>query len=473
MKKNRSITTLIFIVLLTAVCLLVDLPAKLPINLDWGKVHIHQELDRPPLDLTRFGLQFQRDLELHMGLDIQGGTRVVLQADMSGVDPSRRDEALNSVQSVIARRVDLYGVSESVVQTSKVNGQYRIIAELPGVTNTEQAIALIGSTAQLDFREMASPSALPATISAQLQQNPFASFLPTGLTGKDLTRATVEFNSQTGQPVVSLQFNEAGTKKFADITSRNVGKPVGIFLDNQPVTTPVVNEPILTGNAQISGQFTTDQATSLSIQLNAGALPVPITIVQQDTVGASLGQGAVSKTAYAGLIGVALVMLFMVSYYGWKGFLADIALVVYGVITLALYKLLPVTLTVPGIAGLLLSIGMAVDSNILIFERMKEELRLGKPFELSMELGFGRAWNSIKDANVATLFTSLILYNPLEFDFLNRSGLVRGFAFTLALGIFVSLFTGIVVTRTLMRLFLQPEKVAKPDALKKSEENRD
>ncbi|HZZ98750.1 MAG TPA: protein translocase subunit SecD [Candidatus Saccharimonadia bacterium] len=465
MKNNRSIITVALIVLLTAVCLLIDLPAKLPIDISWGKLQIHQTLQRPPLDLTRFGIPFQRDLELHMGLDIQGGTRIVLQADMSGVDASRRDEALDSARGVIARRVDLYGVSESVVQTSKLNGQYRIIAEMPGVTNTEQAIALIGSTAQLDFREMGSPSATPAPVvkgkiasAAATPQNPFDVFKPTGLTGKDLTRATVEFSQQTGQPVVSLQFNDAGKKKFADITTRNVGKPVGIFLDNQPITIPNVNEPILTGTAQISGSFSTDQAKELSIQLNAGALPVPITIVQQDTVDASLGQGAVAKTAYAGLIGVALVMIFMISYYGWKGFLADVALVIYGIITLALYKLLPVTLTVPGIAGLLLSIGMAVDSNILIFERMKEELRLGKPFELAMHLGFGRAWNSIKDANVATLFTSFILFNPLELEFLNRSGLVRGFAFTLALGIFVSLFTGIIVTRTLLRMFLQPEK---------------
>ncbi|OGJ21687.1 MAG: protein-export membrane protein SecD, partial [Candidatus Pacebacteria bacterium RIFCSPHIGHO2_01_FULL_46_10] len=246
---------------------------------------------------------------------------------------------------------------------------------------------------------------------------------------------------------------------------RNIKKRVAIFLDEFPVSVPVVNEPILNGSAIISGGFTVDAAKQLSIQLNAGALPVPITIVQQETVDASLGTEAVQKTAIAGLVGVGLVALFMVLYYGWKGLLADLALGVYALITIAIYKLVPVTLTLPGIAGLLLSIGMAVDSNILIFERMKEELRMGKPFDLAMTLGFGRAWDSIKDANVATLFTCFILFNPFEFEFLNRSGMVRGFALTLALGIFVSLFTGIVVTRTFLRLFLK-ESMEKKDIQK-------
>lgn len=455
MKKHRSLLTLLFIVLLTAASLLVDMPAQLPINLELGPVRIHEVLERPLLDLTRFGFPLKRDLELKMGLDIRGGTRVVLQADMTTIATERRDEALESAREVLARRVDLYGVSESVVKISKLNDQYRIIAELPGVTNIDQAVQLLGSTAQLDFRELATDSAQPQVITSGQQQDPYSNFLPTGLTGKDLARSTVQFSQQTGEPVVSLEFNDEGKKKFADVTTRNVGGVVGIFLDGVPVTVPRVNEPILSGNAIISGSFDTESAKSLSIQLNAGALPVPITIVEQNTVDASLGKDTVQKTAYAGLVGVGLVMLFMVTYYGWKGLLADVALLIYGIITIALYKLLPVTLTVPGIAGLLLSVGMAVDSNILIFERMKEELRLGKPFELAMKLGFGRAWDSIKDANVATLFTSFILFNPLELEFLNRSGLVRGFALTLALGIFISLFTGIVVTRTLLRMFLK------------------
>ena len=232
-------------------------------------------------------------------------------------------------------------------------------------------------------------------------------------------------------------------------------------MDDFPVTAPTVNGAIETGTAEISGGFTIESAKQLSIQLNAGALPVPIRVIQQETIGASLGRDAVEKTAKAGAIGIVLVAVFMILLYGWKGVLADVALAVYAVITLAVYKLVPVTLTLPGIAGLMLSIGMAVDSNILIFERMKEELRMGKPFEVAMKLGFGRAWDSIKDANVATLFTSFILFNPFELEFLNRSGMVRGFAFTLALGILVGLFTGIVVTRTLLRVFLtNPEEAS-------------
>lgn len=452
MNSKLPYRTLVFLVVLAACVTLIAMPAKLPINIPFFGKQISYTFERPALDLTRWGIPFSRDLELKMGLDIQGGTRVTLEADMSSIPQSDRQTAFSSAREVIARRVDLYGVSESTVKTSFSGNQYRIIVELPGVTDASQAIALIGTTAQLDFREQSTAAAAIQ----ELQQNndPFGGFTPTGLTGKDLKRSAVQFNNQNGQPVVTLEFNDEGKKKFADITRRNIGKPVGIFLDNTPVTLPVVNEVIEAGTAEISGGFTVDGAKQLSVQLNAGALPVPIQVVQQQTIGASLGQEAVQKTARAGLIGIALVALFMILLYGWKGVLADIALAMYAVITIALYKLIPVTLTLPGIAGLLLSIGMAVDSNILIFERMKEELRLGKPFNLAMKLGFGRAWDSIKDANVATLFTSFILFNPFDFEFLNRSGMVRGFAFTLALGIAVGLFTGIVVTRTLLRIFL-------------------
>ena len=298
--------------------------------------------------------------------------------------------------------------------------------------------------------------------------DPFANYQSTGLTGKDLQRSAVQFSNQDSQPVVTMEFTPEGKKKFAEITQRNIGKRVIIYLDDAPVTAPIVNEPILTGTAEISGGFTVDAAKQLSIQLNAGALPVPIQVIQQQTIGASLGQDAVTKTARAGLIGVGLVALFMILLYGWRGVLADIALAIYAVITLAIYKLVPVTLTLPGIAGLMLSIGMAVDSNILIFERMKEELRAGRPFGLAMKLGFGRAWDSIKDANIATLFTCFILFNPFEFSFLNRSGMVRGFAFTLAIGIVLGLFTGIVVTRTLLRIFLRdPAESARNKSVKK------
>ena len=463
MKTKRPIRSLIFIMVVSIISLVLAMPKEIPIKFSAMGKTASYTLARPHLDLSRLRIPFTRDLEFKMGLDIRGGTRVVLEADMSKIVQADRETALESARNVISRRVDLFGVGESAVKTSRLGETYRIIAELPGVTNTQQAVQIIGSTAQLDFREEASSSAplTPGTIDQLLGGH----FVPTGLMGKDLKRATVQFSSETSEPVVNIEFNDEGKKKFAEITTRNIKKRVAIFLDEFPVSVPVVNEPILNGSAIISGGFTVDAAKQLSIQLNAGALPVPITIVQQETVDASLGTEAVQKTAIAGLVGVGLVALFMVLYYGWKGLLADLALGVYALITIAIYKLVPVTLTLPGIAGLLLSIGMAVDSNILIFERMKEELRMGKPFDLAMTLGFGRAWDSIKDANVATLFTCFILFNPFEFEFLNRSGMVRGFALTLALGIFVSLFTGIVVTRTFLRLFLK-ESMEKKDIQK-------
>ena len=217
---------------------------------------------------------------------------------------------------------------------------------------------------------------------------------------------------------------------------------------------PRINQAIVTGQAVISGGFTIEDAQQLSIQLNAGALPIPIKVLEQRSIGASLGTVAVNESIQAGLIGLSAVMIFMILYYGWKGFVADLALMIYALLTIAVYKVVGVTLTLPGIAGLLLSVGMAVDANILIFERIKEEQRLGRPFAQAMELGFGRAWDSIKDANIATILTSLILINPLDFSFLNTSGLVRGFGITLLIGVVLGLFTGVVVTRTFVRLFI-------------------
>jgi protein-export membrane protein SecD len=221
---------------------------------------------------------------------------------------------------------------------------------------------------------------------------------------------------------------------------------------------PNIQDAIVTGQATITGGFTCEEAQNLKIQLNAGALPVPIKVLEQRNVNATLGKESVEQSMFAGVVGLLLVMLFMVLYYGAKGFIASIALTIYAILTVAIYKVIGVTLTLPGIAGLLLTIGMAVDSNILIFERMKEELRMGKPFNIALELGFGRAWDSIKDANLATIITALILINPMEFSFLNSGGMVRGFGITLLIGVLLSLFTGVLVTRTLMRLFLKGDK---------------
>jgi preprotein translocase subunit SecD len=441
MKPRRL---LILILLITFIALVIDLPEETSLDLSPIGVTEPFTIYRPQINLQLGSLSLQKDLNLKKGLDLQGGTHVVLVADMSAIDLQDRQTALDSAKEIISNRVDLFGINEPVIQTSVVGEEYRILVELPGVTDVNQVLDLIGQTAQLDFRELSPTATEAATL---------ADFIPTGLTGSNLKRSTVQFGS-TGEPQVGLEFDSDGATQFAQITERNVDKPVAIFLDNYPVTIPRVNQKITGGQAVIEGQFNLDEAKNLSIQLNAGALPVPIQILEQKNIGATLGEASINQSLQAGAIGLSMVMLFMVLYYGRMGLIADIALIIYAIITLALYKLIPITLTLPGLAGFILSVGMAVDSNILIFERMKEELRAKNSWQRSMELGFGRAWDSIKDANVATLITAFILFNPVNWSFLNNSGMVRGFALTLTIGILVSLFTGIIVTRTLMRVFL-------------------
>ena len=404
----------------------------------------------PGINLKLGRWQWSRDLKFKPGLDIAGGVHLALEADMSQVAEAGRSEALQGAVEVVRRRVDLFGVAEAVVQTAQWQNNYRLIVELPGVAAVNEAISLLGQTASLSFREQekeASPSALLVT-----------DFKPTALTGKDLRQATVQFDQTTGKPMVGLQFNETGKQLFAQLTAANVGKPLAIFLDELPITIPIVQQEISDGNAVITGEFSVAEAKKLALQLNAGALPVPIRVVEQRTIGATLGQESVKKSLQAGLVGVAVVAGFMMAYYGGLGGIAVMALVIYALLTGAVYKLIPVTLSLPGLAGLMLSVGMAVDSNILIFERFKEERREGLSWSVAMERAFGQAWDAIKDANVATLMTAFILLNPLDWQWLPTSGLVRGFAVTLVLGIGMSLFTGIVVSRTLIRV-LYKERV--------------
>lgn len=423
MKSAKNL--LIFILVLVAISIFIDL--------------------RPQLALSLGRFSFSRDLEIKLGLDLAGGSHLVFETDTSKVSPEDQDAALEAARLNIERRVNLFGISEPIVQTSKIGESRRIIVELPGIKDTGSAISLIGETAQLQFGEIVQEQNQDASPSARL--------ILSDLSGKDLVRAQVQFDPNTGKPVVALTFNQDGAKKFEKITERNVGKQVPILLDNQIISSPVVQEKISGGNAVITGDFGVEEARQLVAQLNAGALPLPIHLIEQRTVGATLGAESVQKSVRAGLVGLIAVFVFMTLYYGRLGFLAIVGLVVYGILTLAIYKLIPVVLTLPGIAGFILSVGMAVDANILIFERMKEELRQGIDFRDAMERGFGRAWDSIRDANVATLVTTFILFNPLNWSFLHTSGPIRGFALTLALGILISLFTGIVVTRTVLRIF--------------------
>ena len=421
---------LITILVLILVAVLIDMPRELTLG--------PRTFYRPTIDLTASGIPFRRDLDFHLGLDLQGGTHLVYQADFSQVSSADKDSAIKATRENIERRVNFLGVSESLVQTSQVGSDYRLIVELPGIKDVGQAVSTIGQTAFLEFRES------PATASGQ-----DVNFVPTNLTGKDLKIAQVQFgggsSSLDQQPSVSIEFTPEGTKKFAEITKRNINKPLAIFLDNRLVTAPTVQQEITAGQAIISGSFTVEAAKALAIQLNAGALPVPIKIVEQKNIGATLGTESVIKSLLAGIVGLVIIWFFMLANYGLKGLLANLALAIYVLLSLATFKLVPVTLTLAGIAGFILSIGMAVDANILIFERMKEEIRWGRPVRAALELGFHRAWNSIRDSNISSLITAGIL-------FWFGSGSVRGFALTLSLGILVSLFTSITVTRSLLRL---------------------
>ncbi|MBI5123284.1 protein translocase subunit SecD [Candidatus Roizmanbacteria bacterium] len=435
--------------LLIVICLVINLSQPFAINIG----SIHQKFSGIKLDKI-----LHRNLSFHRGLDLEGGTSVTLKADMSGIPQAQRDSALDSAKTVIERRVNLFGVSEPVVQTAKINKDYRVIVEIPGITDVNEAVKLVGKTAKLTFWEgSASPAAALNTneaLKAAIELNKPLGIIQllgtdakqTNLTGGDLKLAAVTFDSQTGKPQVSLTFTTDGGKKFADITKRNVSKILAIALDDQLIEAPRVNEPIYGGSAVITGEFTTDQARMLQIQLNAGALPVSLSVLEQHAIGATLGQESLQKSLVAGVLGFAVIVLFMIAFYGRLGFIASVALTVYALIVLTLFQVIPVTLTLAGIAGFILSIGIAVDANILIFERMKEELRLGKSRQMAIDNGFSRAWLSIRDSNIASLITSSVLYYF-------GTGMIRGFAFTLALGVLVSMFSAIFVTRTLLRVF--------------------
>ncbi len=440
--SHSSIKKLILIVIIALTASYVSLPKEF--NL-FGK-----KIKRPNININIGKISLQRDLDINLGLDLAGGSRLVFESDMSGIPDDRKIDALSGVRNIIENRVNMFGLSESTVQTSNFEGKDRIIVELPGISDTEDAIGLIGQTAQLSFVE------IEETLE-EGSSTPSASLLPTDLTGADLESANVVFDSNTGNPVISLQFTEEGGQKFAEITQRNIGKQLPIVLDNQIISAPTVEEQITGGNAQISGSFTVDDAKELAIQLNAGALPVPVNLIEQKTIQATLGAESVQKSVMAGAVGLLMVGLFMILSYGKFGLIANVGLFIFSVISLALYKLIPVTLTLPGIAGFMLSIGMAVDSNILIFERFKEE-KMKRNIPDALEISFGRAWDSIRDANVATIITSLVLINPLDWSFLPTSGSVRGFAITLLMGVLISLFTGIYVSRNLLRVFIRERK---------------
>ncbi len=418
-----------------------------------------------------------------LGLDLQGGVNLVYQADLSKSD--NKSEAMQGLRDVIERRVNLFGVSEPVVE---IQGQDRLVVELPGVKDVQQAINTIGQTPYLEFDEQRDQKETQQILdkikevqAAQQKkqditkikdwqlalENPY--FKTTELTGKYLSKANVTFDQTTYKPQIELQFNSEGAKLFEDITGRNVNKPLAIFLDGASIIdtngdgkiddsdlyAPIIQGKITGGKAIITGNMTVQTANDIARRLNSGALPVKIgNPISQETVGPTLGMVSLQKSLWAGIYGLLAVILFMIVFYRLPGLLASIALIIYVAITLSLFKLIPVTLTLAGIGGFILSIGMAVDANILIFARMKEEIKQGKGLALAIKEGFSRAWPSIRDSNLNSLIVCAILF------FVSTS-FVKGFALTLALGILVSLFSAIFITRILLMIFVGPrlEKV--------------
>ena len=453
-RNSKVVGTILIILLVTLTAAFFDYPTLWNKGTHWvnnytGVNIIPNFLDRP----------------FKLGLDLQGGTHLVYEADFSNLSESDRGASMEGVRDVIERRVNLFGVAEPVVQINKVRDSYRLIVELAGVKDASQAINMIGQTPSLDFRTEKPKEESESILNRQteikekldrgeelsfeeqniLLEDPF--FNQTQLTGRFLKGSQLQIDQTTGQAQVGLEFDSEGGNLFEKLTRENIGGRIAIYLDGVPISIPVVQEAISGGKAQISGNFSLIEAKELARRLNAGALPVPINLISQQTVGASLGKISLDRSLQAAFWGFIAVLLFMVFYYRLPGLTASLALIVYVILALAIFKLIPVTLTLAGIAGFILSIGMAVDANVLIFERLKEEFRSGKSLAGSIDEGFSRAWPAIRDGNISTIITSLILY-------IFATGLIKGFALTLGIGVFLSMFSAIIVTKSFLRFFV-------------------
>ncbi|MEN9582289.1 MAG: hypothetical protein RL641_243 [Candidatus Parcubacteria bacterium] len=387
-----------------------------------------------------------------LGLDLSGGSHLIYHADVSKIEPKQVPESMAALRDVIERRINVLGVSEPIIRIEEgTNNDQRLVVDLPDVTDVKKATDTIGETPVLEFKteNPNPPKETPVVVGpdgkVNLNIDPFAGkYLPTELTGRFLQRSSLEFNQQTRQATVVLQFNDEGAKLFEKLTKENIGKSIAIYLDGSPISAPTVRQAIVGGRAEITGNFTPQEAKTLVGRLNSGALPVPISLVSTQTIGPTLGEKAVKAGEMAALYGFIIVAIFLLVWYRLPGLIAIIALSLYVAIMLALFKVIPVTLTAAGIAGFIISIGVAVDANVLIFERLKEELKNGRTISDAIEAGFDRAWTSIRDSNTSSIITALIL-------FWFGSSLIKGFALTFGLGVLVSLFSAITVTRVFLR----------------------
>ncbi len=407
------------IILIVALGILIDLPKSLL----WGE-----------------------KIKAQLGLDLVGGTELVYEADLSQSTDKIKD--LGNLSNVFRHRIDQLGVSEPSIQTTGAN---RITIELPGIKDIDKAIERIGATYELAFMTEASEQdGIRLNDYYETSYTYPQYWKKTELTGRelDLAEATFENNNNgiNSKPVVAITFTNAGKEKFSQLTKDNLQKQIAIVMDNRIVSAPTVQTEISDGRAVITGSKDIKEAGELAKRLNEGMLPVPARLVAQQNIGATLGQDSLKKSMVAGLTGLLLVAIFMIAYYKTSGLIATLALLIYSTISLAFYKIIPVTMTLAGVAGFILSVGMAIDANILIFERMKEELRGGKMLNMAITDGFKRAWNSVRDSNLSSLITAFILY------YAAGSGPVKGFALTLGIGILISMFTAITVTRTILLL---------------------
>ncbi|MDP3995893.1 MAG: protein translocase subunit SecD [bacterium] len=408
-------------------------------------------------------LKFIPDMPFKLGLDLQGGTHLVYEADLSKIGGEDHESSMQGLKDVIERRIDFFGVQEPVVQVQEKGDRYRLVVELAGIDDPAEAIKMIGETPYLEFKEQRSGEETELILAKQKEvegkpmeeaieiadwqiafENPY--FKATALTGQYLKKAEMGFDQTSYVPLVSLEFDEEGSRIFEELTEKNLGKILAIYIDDMLISAPTVQGKIAGGKAQITGDFTVDEARSLARNLSAGALPVPITLISQQTVGPTLGAISLEKSLKAGALGFLAVVLFMIIFYRIPGFLASIALAIYISLILSVFKLVPVTLTLAGIGGFVLSIGMAVDANVLIFSRMREELAEGKSLGQAIEDGFDRAWSSIRDGNLTTLIVAAIL-------FAFGTSFIKGFALTLSLGILLSMFSAIIISKNFLRVF--------------------
>jgi len=431
--QQRDIRLLALIVVIAALAVWVAMPSNPGIHFRLGEKRI------------------DRDIKVHQGLDLQGGMQVLLEADLPA-DQDIDAESIEAARTIVENRVNGLGVTEPIVQGV---GTRRILVQLPGIDDPEAAIATLRETGLMEWVDTGAEYLEPGTkvetdyaTSASAETTPTHKVYHTVLTGKNLKQAMVNLDQTTNAPLIAFELDSEGADIFAEHTANNVGRYLAIVLDNAVISCPRIEGAIPEGRGQITGRFTLEEAKAMVLQLRYGALPVPLKVVDTRTVGPTLGQDSVQKSVRAGTIGLVIVLLFMLIYYRIPGFLADLALIIYALVTLALFKLIPVTLTLPGIAGFLLSVGMAVDANILIFERMREELRQGRTLQRAIDVGFRRAWSSILDSNVSTWITCSILW---LFGSSFGASMVKGFAITLGIGVMVSMFTAVTVTRTFVR----------------------